>query len=77
MGDVTRLLFLLNKKPGNIEMPPDGLQLLEWSEQTLKHYLDSQVRMAGLPCPVSCCCVITYEIVIIYIVYFGILLCIT
>ena len=44
MGDITRLLFLLNKKPANIEMPPDGMQLLEWSEQTLQHYLDSQVR---------------------------------
>ena len=45
MGDITRLLFLLNKKPSNIEMPPDGMQLLEWSEQTLQHYLDSQVRI--------------------------------
>lgn len=48
MSDITRLLFLLNKKPENVEMPPDGMQLLEWSEQTLNHYLESQVRLHTL-----------------------------
>ncbi len=48
MSDITRLLFLLNKKPENVEMPPDGMQLLEWSEQTLHHYLESQVRLHAL-----------------------------
>ena len=43
MSDITRLLFLLNKKPTNVEMPPDGMHLLDWSEQTLHHYLESQV----------------------------------
>ena len=46
MSDITRLLFLLNKKPESVEMPPDGMQLLEWSEQTLHHYLESQVHPA-------------------------------
>lgn len=46
MSDITRLLFLLNKKPESVEMPPDGMQLLEWSEQTLHHYLESQVHHA-------------------------------
>ena len=43
MQDVTRLLYLLNKKPQNIQMPPDGMQLLNWSEEILKRYLQSQV----------------------------------
>ena len=43
MQDVTRLLYLLNKKPQNIQIPPDGLQLLNWSEDILKRYLQSQV----------------------------------
>lgn len=42
MQDVTRLLYLLNKKPQNIQMPPDGMQLLNWSEEILKRYLQSQ-----------------------------------
>lgn len=43
MQDVTRLLYLLNKKPSNVVMPPDGLQLLKWSQQILERYLASQV----------------------------------
>ena len=43
MRDVTRLLYLLNKKPSAIEVPPDGVQLLAWSEQILQRYLASQV----------------------------------
>lgn len=43
MRDVTRLLYLLNKKPSAIEIPPDGVQLLTWSEQILQRYLASQV----------------------------------
>ena len=43
MRDVTRLLYLLNKKSSAIEIPPDGLQLLSWSEQILQRYLASQV----------------------------------
>ena len=43
MQDVTRLLYLLNKKPQNIQIPPDGMQLLNWSEDILKRYLQSQV----------------------------------
>jgi hypothetical protein len=43
MRDVTRLLYLLNKKPSAIEIPPDGTQLLSWSDQILQRYLASQV----------------------------------
>ena len=43
MQDVTRLLYLLNKKPHNVQMPPDGMQLLNWSEEILRRYLQSQV----------------------------------
>jgi hypothetical protein len=42
MRDVTRLLYLLNKKSTAIEIPPDGMQLLSWSEQILQRYLESQ-----------------------------------
>ena len=44
MQDVTRLLYLLNKKPSAVEMPADGLQLLKWSQQILERYLTSQVN---------------------------------
>ena len=44
MRDVTRLLYLLNKRSSAIEIPPDGMQLLYWSEQILQRYLESQVR---------------------------------
>lgn len=44
MRDVTRLLYLLNKKSSAIEIPPDGLQLLSWSEQILHRYLASKVH---------------------------------
>ena len=44
MRDVTRLLYLLNKRSSTIEIPPDGMQLLYWSEQILQRYLESQVR---------------------------------
>jgi len=43
MRDVTRLLYLVNKKPSAVQMPPDGLQLLNWSEQILQRYQASQV----------------------------------
>ena len=43
MRDVTRLLYLLNKKSSVVEIPPDGIQLLSWSEQILQRYLASQV----------------------------------
>jgi hypothetical protein len=42
MRDVTRLLYLLNKKSSAIEIPPDGIQLLTWSEQILQRYMASQ-----------------------------------
>ena len=45
MRDVTRLLYLLNKRSSAIEIPPDGLQLLSWSEQILQRYLVSQVHI--------------------------------
>ena len=44
MQDVTRLLYILNKRRSLVAMPPDGLQLLNWSEQILDRYLSSQVR---------------------------------
>ncbi len=44
MSDITRLLYLLNKKPSAVEMPPDGVQLLTWSEQILHRYQASHVR---------------------------------
>ena len=53
MRDVTRLLYLLNKKPSAIEIPPDGVQLLTWSEQILQRYLASQV-IATYKCQVRC-----------------------
>ena len=43
MRDVTRLLYLLNKRSSTIEVPPDGLELLSWSEQILQRYLTSKV----------------------------------
>lgn len=45
MQDVTRLLYLLNKKPSKVKMPVDGVQLMRWSENILKRYLASQVGM--------------------------------
>lgn len=42
MRDLTRLLYMLNKKPENVRIPPDGLQLLTWSEQILNRYLVAQ-----------------------------------
>ena len=53
MQDVTRLLYLLNKKPQNVQMPPDGMQLLNWSEEILKRYLQSQVSNK-LSCTYMC-----------------------
>lgn len=44
MRDLTRLLYMLNKKPEKVKIPPDGLQLLIWSEQILNKYLLAQVR---------------------------------
>ena len=43
MSDITRLLYLLNKRASAVEMPPDGIQLLIWSEQILHRYLASHV----------------------------------
>ena len=43
MRDLTRLLYMVNKKPENVRIPPDGLQLLTWSEQILNRYLVAQV----------------------------------
>ena len=44
MRDVTRLLYLLNKRSSAVQMPPDGIQLLSWSEQILLRYQASQVN---------------------------------
>ena len=44
MQDVTRLLYLLNKRSSAVQMPPDGIQLLSWSEQILLRYQASQVK---------------------------------
>lgn len=33
-----RLLYLLNKKPKGVVMPPDGVQLLVWAERILEKY---------------------------------------
>lgn len=43
MQDLTRLLYLLNKNPSKVQVPPDGAQLLSWSEQILERYLQTQV----------------------------------
>ena len=43
MQDLTRLLYLLNKNPSKVQVPPDGAQLLEWSEGILERYLQTQV----------------------------------
>lgn len=42
MRDVTRVLYLLNKKPSKVQMPVDGIQLVKWSENILKRYTASQ-----------------------------------
>ena len=42
MRDVTRLLYLLNKRPENVEIPPDGLKLLSWAERILQRYVAAQ-----------------------------------
>ncbi|XP_019850374.1 PREDICTED: uncharacterized protein LOC109581058 [Amphimedon queenslandica] len=42
MRDLTRLLYMLNKKPEKVRIPPDGLRLLIWSEQILNKYLLAQ-----------------------------------
>ena len=41
--DVTRVLYLLNKKPSNVKMPVDGPQLMRWADSILKRYLAAQV----------------------------------
>lgn len=38
MRDVTRLLYILNKRPENVEIPPDGVKLLSWAERILQRY---------------------------------------
>lgn len=43
MRDLTRLLYMLNKKQEKVKIPPDGVQLLTWSEQILNRYLLAQV----------------------------------
>lgn len=42
--DLSRVLRLLNTKPGKLEMPNDGVPLLLWAENALKRF-DLQVRM--------------------------------
>ena len=42
MRDVTRLLYLLNKRPENVEIPPDGVKLLAWAERILQRYVAAQ-----------------------------------
>ena len=42
MRDVTRLLYLLNKRPENVEVPPDGVKLLAWAERILQRYVAAQ-----------------------------------
>ena len=34
---------MLNKKPDKVRIPPDGIQILTWSEQILNRYLSAQV----------------------------------
>ncbi|XP_065846687.1 uncharacterized protein [Oscarella lobularis] len=46
MKDLTRLLFLLNKKPKSIKMPSDGLQLLTWSEHVLTRFQENNPERA-------------------------------
>lgn len=43
MRDLTRLLYILNKKQETVRIPPDGIPLLDWSEQILNRYLTAQV----------------------------------
>ncbi|XP_062508196.1 uncharacterized protein LOC134184505 [Corticium candelabrum] len=40
--DLSRLLFILNKKPQSVQMPPDGLKLLTWAEHILTRYKVAQ-----------------------------------
>ena len=48
MRDLTRLLYMLNKKPDKVRIPPDGIQILIWSEQILNRYLSAQVSHSTL-----------------------------
>eukprot|EP00118_Oscarella_pearsei_P001443 m.7459 g.7459 ORF g.7459 m.7459 type:complete len:340 (+) comp18718_c0_seq1:83-1102(+) len=44
--DLTRLLFLLNKKPKSIKMPSDGLHLLTWAEHLLSRFQETNPEKA-------------------------------
>jgi len=44
MRDITRLLYILNKKPSRLQMPPDGLELIKWSQKILRKYESTQVK---------------------------------
>ena len=39
---------MLNKKPDKVRIPPDGIQILIWSEQILNRYLSAQVSHSTL-----------------------------
>ncbi|XP_072044384.1 uncharacterized protein [Amphiura filiformis] len=40
--DLSRVLFLLNKKEDKIKMPPDGVELLIWAQQIVNKYTECQ-----------------------------------
>nr|XP_006814654.1 PREDICTED: uncharacterized protein LOC100368931 [Saccoglossus kowalevskii] len=40
--DLSRVLFILNKKDSQLKVPPDGNQLLKWAASTLKNYENCQ-----------------------------------
>ncbi|XP_033117803.1 uncharacterized protein LOC117117569 [Anneissia japonica] len=36
--DLSRVLFILNKKESDVKMPPDGIELLQWAAAAIKKY---------------------------------------
>ncbi|XP_070579507.1 uncharacterized protein [Ptychodera flava] len=42
MRDLSRVLFILNKKETSLKMPPDGNELLKWAARILKNYENCQ-----------------------------------
>ncbi|XP_077980479.1 uncharacterized protein LOC144435741 [Glandiceps talaboti] len=42
MRDLSRVLFILNKKESALKMPPDGNQLMKWAAHSLKNFENCQ-----------------------------------
>ena len=40
--DLSRVLFIINKKEDKIKMPPDGVELLMWAQQIVNKFVECQ-----------------------------------